>query len=149
MEVRAYVSEPKRGLRKWAGKEAERDAVYANRRRIKRERGKKLQRKRSELLERSFAHGYETGGMRRTHLKGHENILKRLLIHIAGFNLSLVLRKLLGAGTPRGLNDLPAALVRALLDVLSAVTRLLWPAGTNQTRLDSLPDYERPLLRAA
>lgn len=54
-------------------------------------------------MERQFAHGYETGGMRRTHLRGHSNIEKRLLIHYAGFNLGLLLRDLIGVGTPRGL----------------------------------------------
>jgi len=63
-------------------------------------------RKRGELVERSFAHVYETGGMRRTHLRGHENILKRLLIHTAGFNLSLVFRKQLGFGKPRVIQSL-------------------------------------------
>ena len=60
-------------------------------------------RQRGERIERSFAHVYDTGGMRRTHLRGHTNILKRLLIHAGGFNLGLVMRHLLGVGTPRGL----------------------------------------------
>jgi len=63
--------------------------------------GKSLLRRRGELVERSFAHCYDTGGMRRTHLRGHENILKRQLVHVGAFNLSLILRQLLGAGTPR------------------------------------------------
>jgi transposase len=63
--------------------------------------GKSLLRRRGELMERSFAHCYDTGGMRRTHLRGHKNILKRQLIHVGAFNLSLILRKLMGAGTPR------------------------------------------------
>jgi hypothetical protein len=63
--------------------------------------GKSLLRRRGELVERSFAHCYETGGMRRTHLRGHENILKRQLVHVGAFNLSLILRKVLGAGTPQ------------------------------------------------
>ena len=104
-EIRSYVSEPKRGRRNWRDKEAERIAVYANRRRIRGERGKKLLRKRGELLERPFAHCYETGAMRRTHLRGHPNILKRVLIHVAGFNLSLLMRKLFGIGKPRALQD--------------------------------------------
>jgi len=104
-EIRGYVSEPERGPRKWKGKEAERDAVYANRRRIRGKRGKALLRKRGELLERPFAHCYETGGMRRTHLRGHRNILKRLLIHVAGFNLALVMRAAFGIGKPRRLQD--------------------------------------------
>ena len=65
------------------------------------EYGKSLLRRRGELVERSFAHCYDTGGMRRTHLRRHENILKRQLIHVGAFNLSLILRKLMGAGTPR------------------------------------------------
>ena len=80
-EIRSYVSEPNRGRRNWIGKEAERDAVYANRRRIRGERGKRLLRRRGLMLERPFAHCYETGEMRRVHLRGRENILKRLLIH--------------------------------------------------------------------
>jgi transposase len=63
--------------------------------------GKSLLRRRGELMERSFAHCYDTAGMRRTHLRGHKNILKRQLIHVGAFNLSLTLRKLMGAGTPR------------------------------------------------
>ncbi len=101
--VRSYIPEPDRGKRNWEGKEAEQAAVYGNRRRIRGQKGKKLLQQRGEKLERSFAHMYETGGMRRTHLRGHENILKRLVVHAGAFNLSLVLRKQLGCGTPRGL----------------------------------------------
>jgi transposase len=104
--IRSYISEPKRGRRNWIGKPGERDAVYANRRRIGGERGKTLMRRRGLMLERPFAHCYETGGMRRVHLRGHDNILKRLLIHVGGYNLSLVLRLAIGKGTPRGLQDL-------------------------------------------
>ena len=57
------------------------------------------------MLERTFAHVYDTGGMRRTHLRGHQNIRKRLLIHVAAFNLSLIFRREVGVGTPRGLQD--------------------------------------------
>ena len=60
-------------------------------------------RRRGELVERPFAHLFETGGMRRVHLRGHSNILKRLLVHVAGLNLGLLLRQAIGAGTPRGL----------------------------------------------
>ena len=97
-----YIAEPKRGRRKWKHKQDQREATYTNRRHIKSERGKALMRKRGELVERSFAHIYDTGAMRRTHLRGHQNILKRLLIHAAGFNLSLILRNTIGKGTPRG-----------------------------------------------
>lgn len=104
--LRTYVSEPNRGRRKWKGKKDQQKAVYDNRNRIKGKRGKALMRKRGELVERRFAHVYDTGGMRRTNLRGHENILKRLLIHTAGFNLSLVFRRDIGKGTPRGLQGL-------------------------------------------
>jgi transposase len=106
MEVRSYVSEPDRGRRDWDGKQEEKAAVYANRRRIRGKRGKRLMRQRGELIERSFAHVYETGGMRRLHLRHRENIAKRLLVHAGGFNLSLVMRKLIGVGKPRRLQGL-------------------------------------------
>lgn len=105
--VRSYIAEPQRGRRHWQGKRKEQAAVSGNRRRIRGARGKQLLRRRGEWLERTFAHVYDTGGMRRTHLRGHRNILKRLLLHVAAFNLSLVLRREAGAGTPRGLADLP------------------------------------------
>jgi len=104
--IRSYVSEPQRGQRDWEDKTNERDAVYANRRRIRGVRGRRLMRQRGELIERSFAHVLETGAMRRTHLRGHLNILKRMLVHVGGFNLSLVMRKVFGRGTPRGLQGL-------------------------------------------
>ncbi len=101
--VRSYIPEPQRGRRHWWGKPSEQAAVYGNRRRLRANRGKRLLRRRGELLERAFAHIYDTGGMRRTHLRGHQNILKRLLIHVGAFNLSLILRREIGVGTPRGL----------------------------------------------
>jgi transposase len=123
--IRSYFSEPDNGRRNWKGKGKERQAVYANRRRIRGERGKGLLRKRGELLERSFAHCYETGGMRRIHLRGHPNILKRLLIHVAGFNLALVMRSMYGIGKPRRLQDgLPGA-VLGLLGGILAVSDML------------------------
>lgn len=103
--VRAYCSEPNRGRRQWKNKPDERNAVYQNRRRIRGEHGKNLLRQRGERVERSFAHMYETGGMRRTHLRRHANIIKRLLIHAAAFNLGLVMRKIAGCGTPRGMHE--------------------------------------------
>ena len=90
--LRSYVSEPDRGRRNWKGKAAARTAVYANRRRIRGARGQRLLRQRGELLERPNAHLYETGRMRRTHLRGHRNILKRLLVHVGGFNLGVLVR---------------------------------------------------------
>lgn len=118
LDIRTYISEPKRGRRNWTGKTAERDAVYANRRRIRGDHGKALLRRRGEMLERPFAHCYETGAMRRVHLRGRENILKRLLIHIGAFNLSLVLRQSLGAGTPRSFQDLATLHLKAIFALL-------------------------------
>jgi transposase len=120
-KIRSYISEPKRGRRNWTGKATERNAVYANRRRIRGERGKSLLRRRGLMLERPFAHCYETGRMRRVHLRGRENILKRLLIHIAGFNLSLVLRLMTGKGTPRGLQDLAVAYIVTVIALLKQI----------------------------
>jgi hypothetical protein len=116
-EVRSYIPEKKqRGRRHWQDKNEEQKAVYANRRRVRGAYGKRLLKRRGEFVERSFAHCYETGGMRRTHLRGHGNILKRQLIHVGAFNLSLVMRKLLGAGTPRELrNRFGARLLRHIL----------------------------------
>ncbi|HEY6371720.1 MAG TPA: transposase [Candidatus Sulfotelmatobacter sp.] len=119
--VRSYVSEPERGRRQWRGKAAAQQAVYGNRRRITGERGQALLRQRGELVERSFAHCYDTGGLRRTHLRGHRNILKRQLIHVAGFNLSLVMRQRMGKGTPRGWQGSSADLVLALLRLWVAI----------------------------
>jgi transposase len=121
--IRTYISEPDRGRRDWENKSAERDAVCANRRRIRGRRGKRLLAQRGELLERSFAHCYETGGMRRTHLRTHRKILKRLLLHVAGFNLSLILRRMMGIGTARGLQGLAARLFGLLQRVCERIKR--------------------------
>jgi transposase len=129
---RTYISEPDRGPQYWPDQAPARDAVYGNRRRIRGARGKGLLRRRGELLERTFAHGYDTGGMRRTQLRGHGNILKRALVHLSGFNLGLVMRRILGVGTPRGLQGRVAvviALVVSVLEVLRAtLRRLAWPS---------------------
>jgi transposase len=128
-EIRTYLSEPDRGRRVWIDedtgevKSAEQAAVYANRRRVRGQRGKALLRKRGELLERPFAHCYETGGMRRTHLRGHPNILKRLLIHVAGFNLGLVMRRLVGIGKPRRVQDGLAAAFLACFTLAGSILK--------------------------
>jgi transposase len=114
--VRTYISEPARGRRNWKGKHAARNAVYGNRRRIGGTRGRRLLRQRGERLERPFAHAYETGGLRRVYLRGHSNILKRVLIHTAALNLGLLMRRLVGVGTPRSLQGrLWASLTRLVL----------------------------------
>jgi transposase len=128
--VRSYIPEKKqKGQRHWKGKQAQQQAVYANRRRVQGEYGKSLLRRRGELVERSFAHCYETGGMRRCHLRGHKNILKRQLLHVSAFNLSLILRKLLGAGTPRELKNRAEQVFSRLLFsllVLREVISRIW-----------------------
>ncbi len=103
LELRSYIAEPDRGRRRWTGKKDLQAIVYANRRRVRGNRGKRLQRRRGERVERPFAHQFETGGMRRLHLRGRDNALKRLYIHSCGFNLGLLMRSLAGVGTPRSL----------------------------------------------
>ena len=125
VEVRSYIPEPARGRRNWKNKDAERDAVRRNRRRTKRDKGKALQRRRSELVERPFAHLLDSGGMRRVHVRGHDNILKRLVIHAAGFNLGLVMRKIYGVGKPRALQGLRAALFSLVVAVLTLIRWLV------------------------
>lgn len=125
--VRSYIPEPDRGPRKWdgEGKAEEQKRVYGNRRRTRGERSKRLQKLRSELAERSFAHMYETGGMRRVHLRGRENILKRLLIQAVGFNLSICIRNTFGAGKPRAMQG-PTSNSSFVFDVISGLLRSIW-----------------------
>ena len=127
--VRSYVSEPDRGRRHWKGTAAARKAVYAKRRRIRGARGQRLLRQRGELLERPNAHLYETGRLRRVHLRGHPNILKRLLLHVCGFNLGLLMRQLTGVGTPRSLQGRAATVFDALIGLLREFWRRVMPSG--------------------
>jgi transposase len=122
LDLRGYVSEPDRGTRRWKNKDTARRGTYANRRRIRGSRGRQLLRRRGELVERTFAHCLETGGMRRTWLRGRSNILKRYLVHVAAFNLGLVMRRMVGAGTPKGWAGL-RALVERLKTVVQALLR--------------------------
>lgn len=120
--IRSYISEPDRGTRNWKGKAAEKKAVYGNKRRMQGAHGKRLLRRRGEYIERSFAHMYETGAMRRTHLRGRDNIRKRLLIHASAFNLSLVFRSLFKVGTPRGLQGRKGSVFSAICSLLATLT---------------------------
>lgn len=133
-EIRTYISEPDRGRRRWRGKHEERDAVYANRRRIRGTRGRALLRSRGEKVERTFAHLYRTGGLRRIHLRGHANVLKRLLVHAAGYNLGLLLRAAYGHGTPRAFR----ALFRLLRAYLQAEISRWLPADAEIRRKSQL-----------
>jgi Transposase DDE domain. len=125
MGIRSYIAEPDRGQRDWSEEPEAQAPVYGNRRRIRGRRGRRLMRRRGESIERSFAHVYDTGGMRRTHLRGHTNILKRILIHAGGFNLGLLMRHLIGVGTPRGLQGRLAAVLATVFVLISALRRQL------------------------
>ncbi len=148
VEVRGYVSEPDRGPRKWtsknpevqATKRQEQAAVYRNRRRAKGERSKRLHRKRGEFVERAFEHVLDDGGMRRVHLKGRENVHKRYLIHVAAFNLGLVMRKLTGFGTPKGWAAALRGLLGAWIDAWGTSLRWLRRDGTH----DEIPTWSTP-----
>jgi transposase len=149
---RSYISEPARGPQQWDGEEAERDAVYANRRRKKGARGQRLMKKRGELIERGFAHTLETGGMRRTHLRFHYNIAKRMLIHVAGFNLGLLMRKRFGVGTPRGLQGRLAAAIAAcfaFLDVIYGLLRGIGRSELAEQRVETTSTWRAPGMAAA
>ena len=141
--VRSYISEPERGRRRWQDKKtgetppdkrAAQKALYGNRRRIRGNRGRRLQRRRGELVERPFAHQYETGGLRRVWVRGHENVRKRVLIQAAGCNLGLLLRTLTGVGTPRSLQGRALSaiggLIGRLLDCWGRLTAACGPKWT-------------------
>ena len=146
-QVRSYISErQQKGQRKWEGKAGQQQAVYANRRRVQGNYGKSLLRRRGELVERSFAHCYDTGGMRRTHLRKHNNILKRQLIHVAGFNLSLIFRKLLGAGTPREWRNLGGVLFMFIVSLFQRGQRPIRPCRPLMARSKANRAATRPPL---
>jgi transposase len=142
MNIRSYISEPDRGRRDWTDKADEQRAVYANRRRIKGDRGKQLMHQRGELIERSFAHNYQTGAMRRTHLRRHDNIAKRLLIHVGGFNLGLVMRQLIGIGKPRRLQGLFALIFGLILSAWRLVKAIRSTRTSDQSETMFLPPVQ-------
>ena len=132
VDVRSYIAEPDRGRRDWTKTPEAQAPVYGNRRRVRGARGRQLLRQRGESVERSFAHLYDTGGLRRTHVRGHSNILKRLLIHAGAFNLGLLMRQVFGRGTPRGLQGrriapgAPDITLGTLLDRVWTAALPLW-----------------------
>jgi transposase len=100
------IAEPKQsGFSRWHGDDKARAVVYANRTRLGSMIGKQAMRRRAEIVERSFAHNLDRGGMRRTGLRGRENVHKRYLVHVAGHNLGILMRLLVGVGTPREAAD--------------------------------------------
>ena len=139
--IRSYVAEPDRGRRDWSKAPEAQAPVYGNRRRMRGRRGRRLMRQRGERIERSFAHLYDTGGMRRTHLRGHTNILKRLLIHAGGFNLGLMMRQLIGLGTPRGLQGRLATVLATLWVFIHATCRRRAAIAVSQSPLTAMRDW--------
>jgi len=118
------------GARHWEGKQAEKEAVYANRRRIQGERGKRLQRQRGERIERNFAHQFDTGGMDRLYVRAQRSH-KKLLIQAAACNLALLMRSSYGAGKPRAAHDLAVQAIFAILAIIKAVEDLFTPWSAN------------------
>ena len=135
--LRTYLAEPDRGRRCWTKEPDAQQPVYGNRRRVGGLRGKRLMRRRGEYVERTFAHVYDTGGLRRVHLRGHPNILKRLIVHAGAFNLGLLMRRVFGRGTPRGLQGRrPADL---LWLALSSLVAALLPTLTGRPPRGGMP----------
>ncbi len=123
---RTYVPERSQPVRKWQDKGWDmQQAFYGNRNRGRRSKGRALQRRRGEVIERTFAHACETGGMRRGRLRGRENVRKRYLAHIAALNLGLVLRQRLGAGTPRALAAARKGSALAILVIWAAIVAVV------------------------
>jgi transposase len=147
LDIRGYIAEPDRGRQRWTARDpVERElkrqaqrAVYRNRRRRRGAHAKRLHRRRGEYVERTFEHVLDDGGMRRVWLKGRVKIAKRYLIHTAGFNLGLLMRKLTGYGTPRGWADAARAAASACAGWLRMVPRRgslwnwLWAPCAGQT----------------
>jgi transposase len=153
---RTYIPEPRRKAgqtRIWIDKPAgQRDAVYANRRRTRGARGKRLQRLRSERVERSFAHVCETGGARRTSIRGIDEVNKRYVISAMAHNLGRIMRALFGMGTPRGLQKAAEALAASLCALhlaLFAMWSVLRRAGRPTTEFHCQPATVRPARRPA
>jgi transposase len=124
--LRTYFSEPERGSRDWEGKEAERRAVYANRRRLKSQRGQRLRKLRGEHCERNFAQLCDTGGQRRTFLRGLAEVAKKALIGAMGFNVALLLRKVFGLRKPRQLEACGGGHLPSF-NLVFTLLRLDWP----------------------
>jgi transposase len=149
---RTYISEPNRGRRRWKDKAEARDAVYANRRRIKGNRGQRLRKLRGEIAERSNAHCYETGGLRRVHVRRQPNVEKRVLIQAATYNIALMMRALLGAGTPKGLTRGLAAACGCFFDAWGtrqALAALMRRVMAAVELLTALIRYQASATRAA
>lgn len=129
-DIRTYIPEPERGKRRWTDKPPEYEQAFrANRRRIRDERGRRLQRQRSERVERSFAHVCETGGARRTWLRGLAKVNKRYKMQAAARNLGLLMRALFGVGKPRCLQGGGGDCFCGLCPVFESLKSLSRPLG--------------------
>ena len=144
LEVRSYIPEPRRRHpSRWAGKpDEQRRAVVNNRRRVKRDKSKKLQRRRSEVVERTFAHICDTGGARRSWLRGLVDVGKRYLMTAAAHNLGRLMRLLSGIGKPKGLQGegVLAALAQLLMARLTSMGGCL--SDTIAWSADPLPQHD-------
>src|SRR5215472_6388818 len=127
LEVRSYIAEPDRGPRSWDGRETEKQAVYDNRRRVRGNRGKRLQRQSGERIERNFAHQFDTGGLDRLYVRGLDNVHKKFLIQAAACNLALLMRSIYGAGKPRAAHEGTIELFYELLTLIRAFDALWAP----------------------
>ena len=122
--VAATGAEPQRQQRNWKGKPAAQQWYERNQERAASLQGKALVKLRTEKAERSMAHMYATGGLRRVWLRGRANVEKRVLIHACGYNLGVLMRSLTGIGTPRSLQGSGASLAALLLSALkTAISR--------------------------
>lgn len=143
--IKTYIPEAdNRWNRCWDDKTAEQERAYRlNRDRTQRAYGKRLQRRRSEVVERSFGHICDTGQQRRTWLRGIANVSKRYQMQAAAYNLGIVLRKLIGAGKPRAFWALWACFCAHLmrLTALTAALRTIQVRSHDcGTRVDELFD---------
>ena len=138
LEVRSYIAEPDRGPRNWDDRETEKQAVYGNRRRIRGNRGKRLQRQRGERIERNFAHQFDTGGLDRLYVRGRDNVHKKFLIQAAACNLALLMRSLYGSGKPRAAHEGAMELFFELLALMKALDALWVPESANLGGRDHL-----------
>jgi transposase len=147
LEVRSYVAEPDRGPRKWDGKEAEKAAVYGNRRRIKGDRGKRMQRQRGERIERNFAHQFDTGGLDRLWVRGLKNVHKKFLIQAAACNLALLLRSTYGSGKPKAAHDRAAEVILMIFAVMKTARNTFLGQRRTSSALSTLfSDWQRHIL---
>ena len=133
------IAEPRgKGVSRWRGDDAARRGVYNNRARLLSGVAKAAFKLRTEVVERSFAHILDRGGMRRTWLRGRENVHKRYLLHVAGHNLGLLMRLLIGAGTPKEARARGQGLILLVISPDGSIVMMLAAIGSNQAVLATL-----------